>query len=213
VGPRRICDIYDFFAPHINVLTYLLYLLTDGLVIGNESAPIHLAQCRFPGLAIPDAKILILFFKQNTRKQFYQTALGNCYGLKLPKCRLQFKKGILLCHLLQFLAHFRFLCRTRQSLPCHAGQAASPTPHRSLHLGTPASTTESACRLLSSGLGDRSALVLVGEPGAHPIHGSLVLCKFAPLPRRRPGGLIRFAGFTGVPTHTWRIHTHTQTRQ
>ena len=29
VGPRRICDIYDFFAPHINVLTYLLtYLLT-----------------------------------------------------------------------------------------------------------------------------------------------------------------------------------------
>ena len=28
-GPRRICDIYDFFAPHINVLTYLLtYLLT-----------------------------------------------------------------------------------------------------------------------------------------------------------------------------------------
>jgi len=23
-GPRRICDIYDFFAPHINVLTYLL---------------------------------------------------------------------------------------------------------------------------------------------------------------------------------------------
>jgi len=27
----RICDIYDFFAPHINVLTYLLtYLQTDG---------------------------------------------------------------------------------------------------------------------------------------------------------------------------------------
>ena len=24
VGLRRICDIYDFFAPHINVLTYLL---------------------------------------------------------------------------------------------------------------------------------------------------------------------------------------------
>ena len=27
---RRICDIYDFFAPHINVLTYLLtYLRCD----------------------------------------------------------------------------------------------------------------------------------------------------------------------------------------
>ena len=24
---RRICDIYDFFAPHINVLTYLLTYL------------------------------------------------------------------------------------------------------------------------------------------------------------------------------------------
>jgi len=25
--PRRICDIYDLFAPHINVLTYLLTYL------------------------------------------------------------------------------------------------------------------------------------------------------------------------------------------
>jgi len=33
-----------------------------------------------------------IFFKWNIRKQFYQTALGNCYGLKLPKCWLQFKK-------------------------------------------------------------------------------------------------------------------------
>jgi len=29
VGPRRICDIYDLFAPRINALTYLLtYLLS-----------------------------------------------------------------------------------------------------------------------------------------------------------------------------------------
>jgi len=27
--PRRICDIYDFFAPHINVLTYLLTYFTN----------------------------------------------------------------------------------------------------------------------------------------------------------------------------------------
>jgi len=32
------------------------------LVIWNESVPIQLAQCRFPGLAIIDAKILIHFF-------------------------------------------------------------------------------------------------------------------------------------------------------
>jgi len=30
-------------------------------VIGNESAPIQLAQCRFPGLSISNAKILIYF--------------------------------------------------------------------------------------------------------------------------------------------------------
>jgi len=30
MGPRRICDIYDLFAPRINALTYLLtYLLTN----------------------------------------------------------------------------------------------------------------------------------------------------------------------------------------
>jgi len=29
--------------------------------IGNESVPIQLAQCRFPGLAISDAKILTYF--------------------------------------------------------------------------------------------------------------------------------------------------------
>ena len=28
MGPRRICDIYDFFVPHINVLTYLLTYLS-----------------------------------------------------------------------------------------------------------------------------------------------------------------------------------------
>jgi len=43
---------------------------------GNESAPIKLAQCRFPGLAISDAKMLIYFqikyteaiLSKNTRK-------------------------------------------------------------------------------------------------------------------------------------------------
>ena len=42
------------------------------------------------GLAVSNAKNI--FFKQNIRKQFYRTALGNCYALKLPKCWLQLKK-------------------------------------------------------------------------------------------------------------------------
>jgi len=61
-------------------------LLTSRGVIGNESVPIQLAQCRFPRLAISNAEISIYFFQQNTQKQFNQTALGNCYGFKLPKC-------------------------------------------------------------------------------------------------------------------------------
>jgi len=51
----------------------------------NESAQIQLAQCWFTGLAISTAKILMHFSNKYIRKQFYQTALGNCYGLKLPK--------------------------------------------------------------------------------------------------------------------------------
>ena len=33
-------------------------------------------------------------FRIKYTKQFYRIALGNCYGLKLAKCRLQFKKQI-----------------------------------------------------------------------------------------------------------------------
>ena len=68
--------------------------------IGNESVPIELAQCWFPGLAISNDKISNILSAKNTRKQFYQTALGNCYRLKLAKCRLQFYKINLLCYLL-----------------------------------------------------------------------------------------------------------------
>jgi len=35
--------------------------INQHLLIGNESVPIQLAQCRFSGLAISSAKILILF--------------------------------------------------------------------------------------------------------------------------------------------------------
>jgi len=47
--------------------------------------PILLAQRRFPGLAISNAKILIYFSYKYTEAVLSNTALGNCYGLKLPK--------------------------------------------------------------------------------------------------------------------------------
>jgi len=37
-------------------------------------------------LAIFNAKILIYLSNKIYGREFYQTALGNCYGLKLPKC-------------------------------------------------------------------------------------------------------------------------------
>jgi len=36
--------------------------------------------------------ITVYIFQMKIRKQFYHTALGNCCGLKLAKCRLKFKK-------------------------------------------------------------------------------------------------------------------------
>jgi len=36
------------------------------------------------------------------RKQFYQTALGNCYGLKLAKCWLQFKRKLIVSFIIIF---------------------------------------------------------------------------------------------------------------
>jgi len=43
--------------------------------------------------------------------QFYQTALGNCYGLKLTKCWLQFKKKFIVSLIIIF-ATLSFPIRT-----------------------------------------------------------------------------------------------------
>jgi len=69
------------------------------------------------GLPFPVLKCKYIFFTWNIRRQFYETALGNCYGLKLPKYWLQFKKIHLLCHLLQLSAHCRSLLRLRLRRP------------------------------------------------------------------------------------------------
>jgi len=41
-------------------------------------------------------------FKWNIRKRFYQTALGNCYGLKSPKCWLQVKNNFIVLFIIIF---------------------------------------------------------------------------------------------------------------
>ena len=42
------------------------------------------------------------------QKQFYQTALGNCYGLKLPKRRLQFKRNKFIVSFITIFGTFSF---------------------------------------------------------------------------------------------------------
>jgi len=83
----------------------------ESRAVGNESAPIQLAQCWFTGWPFPEQKCKYIFQRTYMRKQFYQTAFGNCYGLKLPKCWLQFKEINFLCYLLKFSAHFRSLLK------------------------------------------------------------------------------------------------------
>ena len=56
--PRR-----KFLVGFVNI-TQLASLVAVAVgYTGNESVPIQLAQCRFPGLAISNAKILIYFFE------------------------------------------------------------------------------------------------------------------------------------------------------
>jgi len=62
-----------------------------------------IAQCQSPGLAISNAKILIYLYFSNKiyRSNFIkqaETALRNCYGLKLLNCWLQLKKCFVICY-------------------------------------------------------------------------------------------------------------------
>ena len=75
-----------------------------------------------PGPSAPESSMLTTRLPsqplQNIRKQFYQTALGNCYGLKLPKCRLQFKEINSRVIYYNF-RHFRSLCNEFHLHPVH----------------------------------------------------------------------------------------------
>jgi len=60
--------------------------------IGNESAPIQLAQCRFPGLAISNAKIFIYFSKKiygsNFIEQHSETVIVRVTKMLIEKKRI-----------------------------------------------------------------------------------------------------------------------------
>ena len=81
-------DVFTALFPHAR---NIIWLQQPQFFNGNESVPIQLAQCRFPGLAISNAKILIgLYFsrKINGRNHFHQTALENLLWFEITKMLL-----------------------------------------------------------------------------------------------------------------------------
>ena len=85
------------------------YRIVGLMTTGNESVPILLAQCRFPWLAVSNAKIVILFsnkiYGRNFFRQHWETVRPpTVWNYQNADCSLRKK---LLCHL--FSAHFRSL--------------------------------------------------------------------------------------------------------
>jgi len=60
--------------------------------IGNESVLIQLAQCRFPGQAIPNAKILMHFSNKIYGRNIIKQHSEKWYGLKLPNADCSLRK-------------------------------------------------------------------------------------------------------------------------
>jgi len=60
------------------------------------------------------------------RKQFYQTALGNCYGLKLAKCWLQFKQINVMVLFIRIFGTFSFSMIFTADTQAHSASYPGP---------------------------------------------------------------------------------------
>jgi len=101
---RKLADV-SFHKFNDNIITNTFSVHWE-----DESAPIQLAQCRSPGLAISNGKILIYNFSNKLHgnyfiKQHSETVMVWNY----QNADWSLRKKTLLCHLLYFSAHFRSL--------------------------------------------------------------------------------------------------------
>ena len=97
---KRNCTVIFVFSDFCLFLLYVfsiffqllshLWRIVVSVVVRNESMPKRLLVPLADQFQCYNINI---FFKQNTRKQFYQTSSGNYYSLKLRSCWLQFKKN------------------------------------------------------------------------------------------------------------------------
>jgi len=67
----------------------------------ERKVPIQLARCWFAELAISNAEILI-YFSNKIHRSNLSNSTRNSYGFKLPECRLQVNKKILLSFSITF---------------------------------------------------------------------------------------------------------------
>ena len=95
------CEYSSERAPKLYVSVFICLLR-----IGHKSAPIQLAQCWFPGLAISSAKIFIYFSNKIYGSDFVEqhTETVMVWNYENADCCLRKK---ILCQLWLFSAHFR----------------------------------------------------------------------------------------------------------
>jgi len=69
--------------------------VVDLIVVFCIVSCLYLCLCCCVSVSLPNFRRIKIYinihFQIKSRKQFYQTALGKCYGAKLPKCSLHFK--------------------------------------------------------------------------------------------------------------------------
>jgi len=95
------CEYSSERAPKLYVSVFICLLR-----IGHKSAPIQLAQCWFPGLAISSAKIFVYFSNKIYGSDFVEqhTETVMVWNYENADCCLRKK---ILCQLWLFSAHFR----------------------------------------------------------------------------------------------------------
>jgi len=68
--------------------------MSEWMNTAKESAPIQLAQCRFPGLAISNAKILIYFFQIKYTEAILLKSTRKLLWLEITKMLIAVKEKI-----------------------------------------------------------------------------------------------------------------------
>jgi len=79
---------------HRRIDVIILYLVQSAVNYRERKCADTICTVPVPRAGHFQCQHINIFLWKNIWKPFYKTAFGNCFGLKLPKCWLQFKKKI-----------------------------------------------------------------------------------------------------------------------